>query len=355
MKRIISIFMVVSMVLTAFPADVFAAVEAGGSAALGEDFDWANYDWTRYDWGKDPLAEESERSRIPLFAQLDYRNSRPVPVKAAGAALSSAEVEQTPDFYISTAKQLKELAEYVGAGDDRFSAAHYKQTADIDLSGYKTGGGWTPIGKLAAPFMGVYDGGNRAVSNLFINRPDTDYQGLFGYVNGKSESAKAQIKNVTVRDAGIICGGNSGTAAGFCAPLTETIENCAVENGSINGGSKSNVGGIAGQAKTIKYCNFAGDVGGGASTDGIAGTIEKSSTTGEAGISCCYSTGSVSGTTGVGGIAGSIKSGGVVSCCYSTVSVSGSSNVGGAAGVLKRQYHRLRCTWTERDAHRRSC
>ena len=58
---------------------------------------------------------------------------------------------------------------------------------DIDLKEYcekyKDDGGWTPIGNETNRFKGTFNGNGNIISNLTINRPSEDYQGLFGYIS----------------------------------------------------------------------------------------------------------------------------------------------------------------------------
>ncbi|MDD4848529.1 MAG: hypothetical protein PHR53_07195, partial [Bacteroidales bacterium] len=68
---------------------------------------------------------------------------------------------------------------------------HFKLTADLDLSsvcGASVGSGtsWTPIGNNTNRFKGHFHGGGHSISNLYINAPTSDYQGLFGYMYGGS-------------------------------------------------------------------------------------------------------------------------------------------------------------------------
>lgn len=85
----------------------------------------------------------------------------------------------------------------VGSGTDGWTLyAHYRQTADIDLASVSN---WTPIGTDAAPFTGSYDGNGFTISNLKINAPTEDYQGLFGEL-----SSGAVVKNVGVVNCTII-------------------------------------------------------------------------------------------------------------------------------------------------------
>ena len=73
-------------------------------------------------------------------------------------------------YLVETADDLNGVRDYLDA--------HFKQVADIDLSGYAN---WIPIGNAIAKFVGVYDGGYHKISSLVINRPMEDYVGLFGY------------------------------------------------------------------------------------------------------------------------------------------------------------------------------
>ncbi|WP_205687171.1 hypothetical protein, partial [Chromohalobacter israelensis] len=53
-----------------------------------------------------------------------------------------------------------------------------------DLAGENANGGkgWDPIGDDGAPFTGTFDGLERVISDLTINRGSEDYIGLFGYI-----------------------------------------------------------------------------------------------------------------------------------------------------------------------------
>ncbi len=134
---------------------------------------------------------------------------------------------------------------------------------------------WTPIGSLANPFCGTFDGNGRTISGIYIST-SSSYQGLFGNVSG-----------------GI-------------------VKNVSISSSYISGG------------------NFTG---------GIAGRLyADKSWGGRALITGCYSSGIVTGTGYVGGIVGlsyAYLSGSTttISCCYSTASVTGLSyNVGGIVG-----------------------
>ncbi|MBE3143565.1 MAG: hypothetical protein IMZ61_06540 [Planctomycetes bacterium] len=141
-------------------------------------------------------------------------------------------------YNIATYTQLKTIKDDL-AGD-------YTLTADIDASASAlenafAGGyyGFAPIGTTAAPFTGTFDGGGFTISNLFINRPTTQYVGLFGVAT----KANGFIKNVKITNAsitgssiaGILAGQISGTA-GNQYLVTDCIVSGTVSSASINGG-----------------------------------------------------------------------------------------------------------------------
>ena len=74
--------------------------------------------------------------------------------------------------------------------------AYYKQICDIDLTGYSSGEGWLPIGNNSNRFTGHFDGGGFVITGLKINRPESDYIGLFGAI-----SNDAKVTNCKIVDA----------------------------------------------------------------------------------------------------------------------------------------------------------
>ena len=76
---------------------------------------------------------------------------------------------------------VKDFYEY-----DKFNGAYFKQVADIslhDASYYcKHENGWTPIGDVAYPFIGTYDGGGHKISNIYSHHDELCGVGLFGHI-----------------------------------------------------------------------------------------------------------------------------------------------------------------------------
>lgn len=115
---------------------------------------------------------------------------------------------------------------------------------------------WTPIGTADKPFSGNFDGNGHTISGLNYSG---EYAGLFGYMNNGT------ISNIKLADSSFANGTASG---GICAVNNGgTIENCAVDNVAVRGGT---AGGICGQnSGTITDCFFSGNV----SSDGKSGGI----------------------------------------------------------------------------------
>ena len=142
-------------------------------------------------------------------------------------------------YYISTAEQLRELAEVVN-GDKTTGLLHsiYSKNIfivldeDIDLNGVE----WEPIGKntvAAYPngtFDATFDGNNHTISNLKASSNEANWAaaGLFGTVTG------ATIKNVKLSNVKVSSTHYVGAIVGYHGDeSTVTIENCHVDGGTI--------------------------------------------------------------------------------------------------------------------------
>ena len=134
-------------------------------------------------------------------------------------------------YSISTAEELAKLATMTNNGiigaNTEFVLAN-----NIDLSAYSSGEGWTPIGNPNAStnaFKATFDGNGYTISNLYINRPSADYQGLFGYGDGAKLSNIA-LENVDVtgnyKVGGLVGNGKGATITNSYATGTVTGDIC---------------------------------------------------------------------------------------------------------------------------------
>ena len=197
---------------------------------------------------------------------------------------------------------------------------NYLLVADIDLTSYSAGSGWVPIGDFTNRFTGTFYGSGYVIRNLFINRPGSDYQGLFGFISNGT------IKDLGVEDVDVTGNEASGGLVGISG--FGTISNCYA-TGSVNGNVYT--GGLVGYSDgTISDCYATGTVGGIDCTGGLVGQ----NVGGTAVISNCYATGVVNGGTfNTGGLVGRNVNG-TISDCYATGTVSGTNNyTGGLVGL----------------------
>ena len=213
---------------------------------------------------------------------------------------------------------------------------YFKQTKNLDLSAYY----WQPIGidytregtSASRYFSGNYDGGGYTVSGVFTPAGSGDaysYQGLFGYIQGRSSTQRASIANVGVIDSFVqgydYIGGVVGEAW-FYVDITNIYN-----TGRVSG--KENVAGIAGEssfsANIINAYN-TGSVSGSSYVGGLVG-MSTSNTT----ITNAYNTGLISGTGDyVGGVVGYVSYNSTITNAYNTGSVSGNTYVGGLVGYM---------------------
>ena len=163
---------------------------------------------------------------------------------------------------ITTAAQLGLLAYSVNNGF-KYSGYTIKLGNDISLKSAQNDESlkpyWVPIGKVYKEFMGTFDGNGFTISGMAIeddktNYTTNDYKGLFGYVEGTSQT-RSIIRNVKLTNSAIIGNGNVGGIVGFADSYT-TIENCLVGTDVTVTGADG-VGGIVGRLSgtgTVKGC-----------------------------------------------------------------------------------------------------
>ena len=173
--------------------------------------------------------------------------------------------------------------------------ANYTLMNNIDCSdtiNWNNGEGFTPIGTYENEFRGTFDGQGNIITDLFINRSASIYQGLFGY------TLNSEIKNIGLINVNITgnnyVGGIAGSSGG---------SNCIINNSYVSG-------------NVVSYNDYGGLIVG----------ISWSET-----ISNVYSTGSVTGNIHLGGISGTIQDA-TWNNVYSTAKITGNSDTGALVG-----------------------
>jgi hypothetical protein len=225
---------------------------------------------------------------------------------------------------------------YILMNDLNSTTAGYMELASPTAN---QGKGWQPIGTQNNTFTGTFDGQEYEIRDMFSNRPDEDYVGLFGIVYTGGAIEDIGVVNVTVT-------GNS-SVGGLVGVNVDTVSN-SYSTGNVTG--NLDVGGLVGlNGGTVNNSYTSDSVTGtghvGNLVGGNAGTVSNSYSTGNVigyhgvgslvGVNTgtvgnSYSTGNVTGNSFIGGLVGA--NGATVSNSYSTGSVTGNSSVGGLVG-----------------------
>ena len=221
-------------------------------------------------------------------------------------------------WQIATADHLNNLRNYLGSvHHDKF----FIQTADIDLGvpPYSEGEGWEPIGQedWQTHFQGNYDGAGHKISGLYIDRPDENFQALFGVMRGS-------VRDLELEDVNVTGGTNVGALVGE-ADGAGGISGCH-SSGYVEG--YSTVGGLVGLANysQIIDCHSSATVMGQLHTGGLLGGIEGGK------LLNCYSSSTVWGMENTGGLIGTVLNDADISHCHSSGEVTGEYKTGGFAG-----------------------
>ncbi|MCF8358198.1 MAG: T9SS type A sorting domain-containing protein [Prolixibacteraceae bacterium] len=249
-------------------------------------------------------------------------------------------------FEIETAQHLNNVRFYMG------EQYYFVLQNNINLETYLAKGGdgwdlwgaegWLPIGDDTTPFEGKFYGNGNKISGLYVNRPDSNYVGLFGAIGTPGEINSLHIKMGLTSE---IAGNNY--VGGICGRLRGTISNCSL-NGSLSG--EFGVGGIAGLVNNMGniensftsgeiFCNNYGG--------GFVGYTSSNAT-----ILNCYSHTNVNKTGGsecFGGFVGRHTQSSIVNC-YSTGWVKEGSTVQTNRGFAGRidtgeGYEMTGCFW----------
>jgi hypothetical protein len=204
---------------------------------------------------------------------------------------------------------------------------HFVQVTDINAAEtryWNDGAGFSPIGNENVQFTGSYNGKGHRIDSLFINRSDLENVGLFGNVNGVSDSSR--IDSLGVTNAEISGKTYVGVLAGGVAGFTISI---SYSSGKVSG--EEYVGGLIGDFASgkVEECFSSCHV--------LASVWEAGGLIGhnyDSNIFNCYSNGIVEGGKKIGGLIG-LNINCTLGDCYSVSRVSGDSGIGGLVGLNK--------------------
>ncbi|MGK0215455.1 MAG: hypothetical protein ACI9NA_000561 [Gammaproteobacteria bacterium] len=167
---------------------------------------------------------------------------------------------------------------------------------DTNDAYWNEGNGWEPIGNSSSlVFQAIFNGNGYQIRNLYINRSNTNYVGLFGYIYGES----ALLRNIGLTGDMMRVAGNNY------------------------------VGGLAGyvnSAASIDQSYVTGAVTGDWYVGGFAGYLSNSA------INNSFAIGAVTGDYFVGGLVGYFSSS-TINSSFATGAVTGNSYMGGLVGA----------------------
>lgn len=252
-------------------------------------------------------------------------------------------------YKISTPSDLDNIRNYINNNFIVINDIDLKDYLSEGNPGYNEGKFWNPIKNLDYTnenFTGYFNGNNKEIKNLKINRPDEDFIGLFYKVYADS------IKNLTLSNVKIIGKHYIGALAGevYVKKLNNIFVTGEIEGrmdvGSVSSFTSGNIdnanviskvyngGGLfswlgsdfQGDYSTVSNCSYTGNLDcmwqncGGITGFGINSEINTS-----------YTIGKINGNLFVGGIIGNAEDV-LVKNSYSTSEINGISKVGGLAG-----------------------
>ena len=277
----------------------------------------------------------------------DYSDAEVAAMTALSGVSSSTRIRDG-QYSITTLEEFEQFAEMSRAA--KIQGGEFVLGADIDLSSYSAGEGFIPIAagiNSSADFKCEFNGNGHTISNLYINRPDTDNVGLF--------SIMCDVKNLCLTNVDVIGGKYTGALMGYTFSNSQ-VSNCYIASGSVKG--TTCVGGLGGRFSGINgilNCYSDAEVSGETKAGGLLGetylpngsvinsfshgnvTASSDSAGGLIGytervsLENCYAEGNITGKRFVGGVVGKAMEVIAVNC-FAKGKVTGTSSVGGFAG-----------------------
>jgi hypothetical protein len=259
-----------------------------------------------------------ENNSYPYFRDL---SSYSQPEETELSELSGTGTESDP-YIITNADELNAMHNNL--------SAYYRLGNNIDLSSsiiWNYGRGLEAIGSEdeGNNFTGGLDGTGYTITGLHINRPISQYQGLFGYSNN------AIFSNINFDKSFILSDAKSGTLIGFA--LQTNIKNITINTHIVS--SKSEIGGLAGivQQGSIMSAYSDSDIFGYNYLGGLVGYFGYEYYNNGSQMRYCSSSGNIFGYSHLGGLIGkTYNENSIIADSYSSVDVTGTTYLGGLIG-----------------------
>ena len=170
-------------------------------------------------------------------------------IAGVAACGPTEEEEEQPPQKIQTWHDLDAIRNNLGG--------NYVLMNNLD-SAATSGSGWQPIGTSTNPFTGTFDGQGHKIRGLFINRPDEDNVGLFGFI-----LEPAVIENVGLLSVNVTGKKSVGALVGYSWKGTldsRPPDSKTYSTGSVTG--EEDVGGLVGNNYDghVNQCESSADV-----------------------------------------------------------------------------------------------
>jgi len=179
---------------------------------------------------------------------------------------------------------------------------NYTLIKDVNCSetqNWNDGKGFEPIGTKDNEFNGSLNGRDFRVMDLYIDRPDQDYVGLFGAVDSDDPSEalhETMITDLGMENVDITGNSRVGAIAGY---TTETLDTATLVDRSYTSGSVTGteyVGGVVGYTSARIHNSFStAEVEGDSFVGGLTGMLYSTGIGHGGYINASYSTGNVIG------------------------------------------------------------
>ncbi|POB05240.1 filamentous hemagglutinin N-terminal domain-containing protein, partial [Halopseudomonas oceani] len=220
------------------------------------------------------------------------------------------------------AYQIVDLYGLQGIASRSLLSSHFALSNDIDASGtanWNGGAGFVPIGDWSNRYTGSFDGQGHIINGLTINRPNTNYVGLFGVISA-SQISNIGLTNTTITGQSSV-GGLVGSGTNNSRISHSSVQGDIVSTSGISGGLAGAFNG------TIEHSHSSGTLDSINKTGGLVGMMSGQ-------ITDSYSTATVTGQTdNIGGLVGVMN--GSIDRSYATGNVTGAySYIGGLVGDL---------------------
>ncbi len=201
--------------------------------------------------------------------------------------------------------------------------AHYRLADDVyaaETARWNEGKGFIPIGEEDNPFLGQLDGDGYEIKNLYINRPDESFVGLFGAIGEGGGLSDLTLRHARIKGENLV--------GGFAGQSMEGFVKNSETTGSVVGNGR--VGGLIGENHgDIIDSSSSANIHGNNRVGGVIGHNEKGD------IDRTFATGDVTGRARVGGFIGSTRSfESNISDSFASGDVEGNESVGGFIGKI---------------------